>query len=252
LDAPEAQPRAAVFRLEMVEPRCFGAAIRFPKAAPVAGPPLADVPAFLGVAKPSISEPPRGSFLPESLVAVSPHPAIRMAEPQPRMRLAPRQAAQSGGAPVRGSLRRAMVLAESLRAAPDSPAAKVASTPRLALHAVETPAGPGAAGGAPLLREAAFLSDRVGAGPSAAQLRRIDVGARWKVIEPVLPKRPRARIIPASGSLIQRPIRPAGRIEPPAEFQIRLEPVSFPAAMLRMASLAGRLHRTDRIGFTPP
>src|SRR5207248_459781 len=83
-------------------------------------------------------------------------------------------------------------------------------------------------------------------------IRRLGLDARWKALAAALPERPAGRIIPVAGSLLKRPVRVAVPGELPAIFEIPLRPVSFPQMALQMASLADRLHRTDRIGFTPP
>jgi len=76
---------------------------------------------------------------------------------------------------------------------------------------------------------------------------------RWKSLQQILPGQPTARIVLVFGSFLRRPVHPAvGQDGLPESFEIRLQPISFPPFAPRMASLEERLHRTDRIGFSPP
>jgi hypothetical protein len=102
------------------------------------------------------------------------------------------------------------------------------------------------------LRQAAFLPEHASPRSASHQIQKLTADARWKALQPALPERNPARIVPVLGSLFARPIRPTVLEQFPAIFEIPLRPVSFPPVALRMASLAERLHRTDRIGFTPP
>jgi hypothetical protein len=78
------------------------------------------------------------------------------------------------------------------------------------------------------------------------------VESRWKPLSAVLPEQPSGKIVFVLGSLLRRPIRPASQDLPPATFAIPLQPVVFPQYSPRMGCLEERLHRTDRIGFSPP
>jgi hypothetical protein len=102
------------------------------------------------------------------------------------------------------------------------------------------------------LRQAAFLPEHGSPRSASHQIQQLPADARWKALQPALPERNPARIVPVLGSLFARPIRPTVLEQFPAIFEIPLRPVSFPPVALGMASLAERLHRTDRIGFTPP
>jgi hypothetical protein len=110
-----------------------------------------------------------------------------------------------------------------------------------------------AIGGNSRLAQAKFLAEPQAAPRSASdRIRFSEVDTRWKALSTALPERPAGRIVAVMGSLLERPVRLAVPGEAPAIFEIPLRPVSFPQMALRMASLADRLHRTDRIGFTPP
>src|SRR5439155_1763536 len=101
-------------------------------------------------------------------------------------------------------------------------------------------------------RTAVFQSERIEPRSSPARLRALPVDARWQALQPALPERLAGRIAPVLGSPLRRPVRIASQGEAPALFEIRLRPVVFPAPPLVMASLSGRPHHTDRLGFTPP
>src|SRR5262249_62188723 len=82
--------------------------------------------------------------------------------------------------------------------------------------------------------------------------RRVETTPRWSPLEPVLPAQEGAKITLVLGSFVQRPIRLAGQDRLPDSFQLHFLPISFPQYAARMGCLEERLHRTDRIGFTPP
>jgi hypothetical protein len=78
------------------------------------------------------------------------------------------------------------------------------------------------------------------------------IQTRWKPLSPALPAQTSAKITLVLGSFLQRPVRPAGQDLLPETFEIQFHPVSFPQYSPRMECLEERLHRTDRIGFSPP
>ena len=76
--------------------------------------------------------------------------------------------------------------------------------------------------------------------------------ARWKPLSPALPAQTAAKITLVLGTFLQRPVQPAGQDLPPDIFEIRFQPITYPQYSARMGCLEERLHRTDRIGFSPP
>jgi hypothetical protein len=102
------------------------------------------------------------------------------------------------------------------------------------------------------IQPAKFVSS-LPVGLAAANKVRLPDGApRWQPIEPTLPQREPGRITLVLGSLLQGPVRPASHDGIPETFEIPFQPVSFPPYSPRMGCLEERLHRTDRIGFSPP
>jgi hypothetical protein len=87
---------------------------------------------------------------------------------------------------------------------------------------------------------------------AAAKIRLPVIETRWKPLSPALPAQSPARIILVLGSFLQRPVRPANQDLPPQTFEIPFQPISYPQFSPRMGCLEERLHRTDRIGFSPP
>jgi hypothetical protein len=76
---------------------------------------------------------------------------------------------------------------------------------------------------------------------------------RWQPGEPALPRQIAGGIVLVTGSFLRWPVVPAVVEDVlPESFEIRLQPVSFPPFSPRMACLEERLHRTDRIGLSPP
>jgi hypothetical protein len=75
---------------------------------------------------------------------------------------------------------------------------------------------------------------------------------RWKPLEPALPEQEPGKITRVVEAFLERPVRPANQGPIPEIFEILFQPVSFPPYVPRMGCLEERLHRTDRIGFSPP
>jgi hypothetical protein len=84
------------------------------------------------------------------------------------------------------------------------------------------------------------------------KIRQPAIETRWKPLSPVLPAQAAAKIVLVLGSLLQRPVRPASQDFSVETFEIPFQPISYPPYSPRMACLEERLHRTDRIGFSPP
>jgi hypothetical protein len=84
------------------------------------------------------------------------------------------------------------------------------------------------------------------------KIRQPALETRWKALSPVLPAQAAAKIVLVLGSLLQRPVRPASQEFSPETFEIPFQPISYPPPSPRMGCLEERLHRTDRIGFSPP
>jgi hypothetical protein len=103
------------------------------------------------------------------------------------------------------------------------------------------------------LRMAKFVSGMaLERAAAAAKIRLPVIETRWKPLSPALPAQTPARIILVLGSFLQRPVRPASQDLPPQTFEIPFQPISYPQYAPRMGCLEERLHRTDRIGFSPP
>jgi hypothetical protein len=102
------------------------------------------------------------------------------------------------------------------------------------------------------LRAAVFLAETAPPETSPGVLRMAAVSPRSFALLPALPDRPVARIVMVMGSFLHRGPRPVPQDRVRDRFELPLRPLSFPPAPPRMAYLEGRLHRTDRIGFTPP
>jgi hypothetical protein len=102
------------------------------------------------------------------------------------------------------------------------------------------------------LRMAKYLSGDAAARTASGGIRVPTVETRWRPLSPVLPVQLQGRIVLVLGALLQRPIRPASQDFSPETFAIPFEPVVFPQYAPQMACLEERLHRTDRIGFSPP
>jgi hypothetical protein len=84
------------------------------------------------------------------------------------------------------------------------------------------------------------------------KIRRLAIETRWKPLSPALPAQSAAKIVLVLGSLLQRAARPASQDLSPETFEIPFQPISYPPYSPRMGCLEERLHRTDRIGFSPP
>lgn len=106
--------------------------------------------------------------------------------------------------------------------------------------------------GPPGIRPAKFVPSLLSGLAAANQTRLPDGAPRWQPLDPALPQREPQKITLVLGSLLQRPVRPANHERIPEMFEIPLQPVSFPPWSPRMGCLEERLHRTDRIGFSPP
>jgi hypothetical protein len=104
----------------------------------------------------------------------------------------------------------------------------------------------------PGIRPAKFVSNLPTGSAVASQTRAPGVAPRWKLLEPVLPQSEPGKITLVLGSFLRRPVRTASQDRIPDTFEIPFQPVSFPAYSPRMGCLEERLHRTDRIGFSPP
>jgi hypothetical protein len=102
------------------------------------------------------------------------------------------------------------------------------------------------------LRMAKFLSSSGAARTAPGRVRVPAVQTRWKPLSPALPAQTSAKITLVLGSFLQRPVRPASQDFLPETFEIQFQPVSFPQYSPGMECLEERLHRTDRIGFSPP
>jgi hypothetical protein len=102
------------------------------------------------------------------------------------------------------------------------------------------------------LRLAKYLSGDTAARTASGGIRVPNLETRWRPLSPVLPVQLPGRIVLVLGALLQRPIRPASQDFSPETFAIPFEPVVFPQYAPQMACLEERLHRTDRIGFSPP
>src|SRR5262249_46829018 len=103
------------------------------------------------------------------------------------------------------------------------------------------------------LRAAAFLSaSAVGVRAIPDRPRKLATEPQWKPLATVAPSQPAGKIIPVLVSFLRRPIRIACHDGLPESFEIRFQPVSFPQYAPRMGVLEDRIHRTDRLGFTPP
>ena len=100
------------------------------------------------------------------------------------------------------------------------------------------------------------MADRISGFPPERKadggIRHPDVESRWRPLSPVLPAQSPGKIVLVLGSFLQRPVRPAGQDLLPETFEIPFEPISYPRYSPRMGCLEERLHRTDRIGFSPP
>ena len=208
--APSTQPRTAMFQSERIEPRSFGAAMRFPS---------------------------RSSL-------------------QPPVQLAETLSSSHSGVIVRGRPHGAGFVSER-PPAPIAPVAPAVSTDTVVARFKVDPgvidiAAAASLGGDYRLRQAKFLSDPAAPRSASDRVRALPVDARWQALQPALPERLAGRIAPVLGSPLRRPVRIASQGEAPALFEIRLRPVVFPAPPLVMASLSGRPHHTDRLGFTPP
>jgi len=105
----------------------------------------------------------------------------------------------------------------------------------------------------PKLRPETFLDGFVAAQTVPGRIQATAPEPRWKMLEPAMPRRLSGGIVLVLGSFLRWPVLPAVVEDPlPESLEIRLQPVSFPPFSPRMACLEERLHRTDRIGFSPP
>jgi hypothetical protein len=84
------------------------------------------------------------------------------------------------------------------------------------------------------------------------KIRLAAIETRWKPLSAVLPSPSAGKIVLVLGSFLQRPVRPASQDLAPETFEIPFQPISSPQYSPRMECLEERLHRTDRIGFSPP
>ncbi len=84
------------------------------------------------------------------------------------------------------------------------------------------------------------------------KIRQPAIETRWKPLSPVLAAQSPGKIVLVLGSFLQRPVKPASQDLSPETFEIPFQPISYPQYSPRMGCLEERLHRTDRIGFSPP
>ncbi len=104
----------------------------------------------------------------------------------------------------------------------------------------------------PVLRPARLISSSAPQRTAPGKFRPAESTPRWRRLEPVLPVQDGGKITLVLGTFAQRPIRLATQDRLPDLFEMQFLPISFPQYAARMGSLDERLHRTDRIGFTPP
>jgi hypothetical protein len=104
----------------------------------------------------------------------------------------------------------------------------------------------------PKLRLAALVVTSTTARSIPDRIRRLAAEAQWKPLPAALPTQPPAKIFLVLGSFLQRPVRTVSQESLPQGFEIPFRPISFPRYGPRMGRLEERLHRTDRIGFSPP
>src|SRR5262249_56874877 len=102
------------------------------------------------------------------------------------------------------------------------------------------------------LRQAQFVAGAPQQRAMPVRIQRPGGNPRWKPLSTALPEQPPGKIVLVLGSLLQRPVGPAGQERLADEFEIPFLPVSFPKYLPRMGNLEERMHRTDRIGFSPP
>lgn len=102
------------------------------------------------------------------------------------------------------------------------------------------------------LRMARYLSGDAPARTASGGIRLPALQTRWRPLSPLLPVQLPGKIVLVLGALLQRPIRPASQDFFPENLGIPFQPVVFPQYSPQMACLEERLHRTDRIGFSPP
>jgi hypothetical protein len=104
----------------------------------------------------------------------------------------------------------------------------------------------------PNMRPANFISGAPIERKEPGEIRRPAATPRWKPLEPALPEQEPGNITLVLGAFLERPVRPASQDHGTEALEILFQPVSFPPYSPRMGCLEERLHRTDRIGFSPP
>ena len=209
---PDAQPRVALFQAESLDPRAFEASVRFPKG-----------------------------------FHFSPAAGARLAPRMPAYDIPPTISGQPGGAGFMAD-QPAGLLAPGTARQLSEPIFNFKNSARVWSVAIG-----GGVRRDTKLRAETFLFANGSAPTLPGQMRSFAVEPRWKVLEQALPARAAGRIVLVLESFLRWPSRPAGGQDTlPASFEIRLQPISFPPFSPRMASLEERLHRTDRIGFSPP
>jgi hypothetical protein len=102
------------------------------------------------------------------------------------------------------------------------------------------------------MRPANFISGAPIERREPGKIRRAAAAPLWKPLEPALPEQEPGNITLVLGAFLERPVRPASQDRGAETFEILFQPVSFPPYSPRMGCLEERLHRTDRIGFSPP
>lgn len=107
-------------------------------------------------------------------------------------------------------------------------------------------------GGDPKLRPGQFQSGLGLEQSMPSRIRESAMAPRWQPLLAALPKQQPGKIVLVLGSFLQRPVRLAGQDRLPENFDIPFRPVPFATYSPQMGCLEQRLHRTDRIGFSPP
>jgi len=107
--------------------------------------------------------------------------------------------------------------------------------------------------GEPTFRPEKFVNGFLTAQAIPGLCRRVASEPVWRSFEPSIPSRLDGGIVLVTGSFLRWGVVPAAAPDvSPEAFEIQLQSVSFPPFPPRMACLEERLHRTDRIGFSPP
>lgn len=146
-------------------------------------------------------------------------------------------------------------LFHSFEASNASAALSRSAQPRFAAAPGPLPGPAGAAWSAanPAMRPAEFVAGApLGGKEPAAAIRRSAMAPQWKPLEPAMPEQEPGKITLLPSAFLERPVRPASQERPSDTVDPRIQPLAFPLYPPRMGCLEERLHRTDRIGFSPP